>query len=99
MAWETFIGELAPEQKNGCPHKDIRDCPLYLAAHVAGAGGCDDGRLGDGGCAVSRGLDYGHAVARLWASRPDLIEEQELDTMRRRSAEQRKRNMTRNGIH
>lgn len=49
----------------GCPHTDIRFCPLYLAAHDCQGLGCDDGRLGEGGCAVDRGLNYATAVARL----------------------------------
>jgi hypothetical protein len=47
-----------------CPHPEKRDCPLYRAMH-GGGGGCDDGRLDEGGCAVSRGMDYSAAVAAL----------------------------------
>lgn len=47
---------------SGCPHENILDCPLYLASHIAGAGGCDDGKLHQGGCAVDRGLSYQKAA-------------------------------------
>ncbi len=48
-----------------CPRADdVSRCPLYLAAHVGG--GCDDGRLEEGGCAVDRGLmDYAAEVDRI----------------------------------
>lgn len=47
-------------RRRGRLHDDIRDCPLYIAAHDPNSGGnsCDDGRLDEGGCAVDRGLDY-----------------------------------------
>ena len=52
-----------------CPHRNVIHCPLYHAAHSpAEAGGheCDDGRCNENGmCAVSRGLDYARAVAKL----------------------------------
>jgi hypothetical protein len=47
-----------------CPYSNPEHCPLYIASHL-GAGGCDDGRLAEGGCAVTRGLDYQAALGRL----------------------------------
>jgi len=56
-----------------CPHSRIEFCPLYVAAHEAGGNGCDDGRLGEGGCAVSRGMDYGRQLASLSAANRALV--------------------------
>lgn len=47
-----------------CPYTEAAHCPLYIASHL-GAGGCDDGRLDEGGCAVTRGLDYETALGNL----------------------------------
>ena len=48
-----------------CPHADIRFCPLYHAAHECIGIGCDDGKLGQGGCAVDRGMDYHKELGKL----------------------------------
>ena len=50
-----------------CPHDNPRFCPLYVAAHDAALArfGCDDGRLGEGGCGADRGLDYERRIALL----------------------------------
>ena len=58
-----------------CPHDHIRFCPLYIAAHIAGAPGCDDGRLAEQTCAVARDMDYAQARATLAAQRPRLVAE------------------------
>jgi len=52
-----------------CPHEKIQHCPLYVAAHDPHYGiSCEDGLAYEGGCAVSRGLNYPEAVGRLSAS-------------------------------
>lgn len=59
----------------GCPHTDVRFCSLYRAAHELAAGGCDDGRFAQGGCAADRGLDYAGAVAALRITHPRIVAE------------------------
>lgn len=82
-----------------CPHPDVRFCPLYIAAHWPGSFGCDDGRLGEGGCAVDRGLSYVGAVAALRAAQPRLVAEAEFAADHEALIAQRKRNMRAAGIH
>ena len=82
-----------------CPHADIRFCPLYLAAHVAGAGGCDDGHLGEGGCAVDRGMNYADEAARLQVTQFHLVAEAEYAERQDATIKQRARNMRAAGIH
>lgn len=78
---------------NACPHEDKRFCPLYIAAHVPGAGGCDDGQLGGGTCAVDRGKSFYDAkVCRLRLSHPGLVEDCEW----RADLDQRQKQMARN---
>lgn len=86
---------------SGCPHDDKRFCPLYVAAHVAGAGGCDDGKLGEfEGCAVDRGKSFYDAkVCRLRVSHPGLVEDCEWRQDAERLAQQRSRNLRSAGIH
>jgi len=84
---------------SNCPHARIEFCPLYIAAHEDGGFGCDDGKLGEGGCAVSRGMDYGRALAKLsLANRALVLEcaERENETIK---IEQRRRNMKNLGLH
>lgn len=76
-----------------CPHADIRDCPLYVAAHDGTLGhlGC----LGDWGfdwCDVDRGLDYVAAVAELRARAPRLVAIVEFNAQARAEQAQRERN-------
>lgn len=83
-----------------CPHNQVQFCPLYIAAHVPGAGGCDDGRIDDGRCAVDRGrLAYAARVARLRITNPGLVEEAEWRESAARALEQRARNRRLNGLH
>lgn len=82
----------------GCPHKDIRFCPLYIAAHE-GALGCDDGELGHGSCAASRELDYNQAIATLLADRPRLVAECRFQEEAAERQAQRLRNMKAAGLH
>lgn len=82
-----------------CPHEHIQFCPLYVAAHVAGAGGCDDGELGQGGCAVDRGMDYFKEVRRLEVEQFELVAQCEYDQRWHERNEQRKRNMRAAGVH
>lgn len=49
----------------GCPHRDVRFCPLYVAAHTDSPASCDDGRMGEGSCAIARGRSYARSIARL----------------------------------
>ena len=90
-----------PEGK--CPHANIIHCPLYLAAHIANAGGCDDGRLGEGGCAVDRGMNYRAGVEAFRAKYPREVAECEFAEAAAQAAaqadEQRARNMRLSGVH
>ena len=80
-----------------CPHANIAFCPLYHAAHVSG--GCDDGRLEEGGCAVDRGMDYQRELARLNDARPDIVAAAEWAERKDAVMSQRARNRRYNGIH
>jgi hypothetical protein len=51
--------------QSSCPHRETRFCPLYVASHIPGAGGCDDGRLDERNCAVDRGMNYAAERRRL----------------------------------
>jgi hypothetical protein len=81
-----------------CPHNNAAHCPLYRAAHVPGAGGCDDGRLAEGGCAADRGLDYAGAVESLRISHPRIVAEAEWAADAARITDQQRRNMRAAGI-
>ncbi|WCK01039.1 hypothetical protein [Agrobacterium tumefaciens] len=85
--------------KKRCPHADIRFCPLYHAAHMEGGYGCDDGRLDEGGCAVSRAWSYDHALARLEAAMPRLVAELRWKEEAAEGKLQRDRNMRLLGLH
>jgi len=61
----------------GCPHSDIRFCPLYVASHDGSGQGCMDGDEVLGGCAVSRGMDYGKGKARIAARDPLMVADRE----------------------
>lgn len=61
------------KRKGKCPHELVQYCPLYVAAHIAGAGGCDDGKLELGTCAVSRGLDYAKRLAELERTQFEMV--------------------------
>jgi hypothetical protein len=80
-----------------CPHTNIRFCPLYHAAHgMAGlpnGHGCDDGRLEDGCCAVSRSMDYEAAVAAMREHLPLFVAKLERDERSAAGTAQRERNM------
>lgn len=82
----------------GCPHSDVRHCPLYVAAHHGGFG-CDDGRLGEETCAVSRGMDYHDELGRIMVALPGLKERVEWDEAKGRMRSQIARNMRLNGVH
>lgn len=82
-----------------CPHDRIEFCPLYVAAHEAGGYGCDDGRLDEDGCAVSRGMDYGRALARLSLTNRALVLECAERQNHAMKVEQRRRNMKNAGVH
>lgn len=82
-----------------CPHPNIAYCPLYHAAHEVGGLGCDDGKLGNGSCAVDRGADYGQMVSALWKARPELISEAAEAESLAMKRQQRERNMRAAGLH
>lgn len=94
----TLLSRQPPADDRRCPHARIEFCPLYVAAHEAGPG-CDDGRLGDGGCAVSRGMNYGSRLAELCREKRDLVQECAERESLAMAAEQRKRNMKNLGLH
>lgn len=81
-----------------CPYANALDCPLYLAAHLGGFG-CDDGEIGDGLCAVDRGLDYDRELGRFRAAYPRDLALFEWNREKRNNQAQRRRNLTANGIH
>ncbi len=85
----------------GCPHKEARFCPLYVALHGARtfSFGCDDGELGTGACAVSRRMDYVKAAAKLEAAWPGLIAECRFKEEAAERDRQRRRNMRLLGLH
>ncbi|HEX9858796.1 MAG TPA: hypothetical protein VGA75_10615 [Paracoccaceae bacterium] len=87
---------------SNCPYGDIRFCPLYLAAHGPDGGGCDDGRLGEGGCAVGRGfgrgMDYGAALGRLQAAHSGMIARAESAEWQEAAQRQRARNRRAAGL-
>lgn len=82
-----------------CPHKEVRFCPLYIAAHTAAGLGCDDGKMGDGHCAVARGLSYVGAVRKIVAKLPCLAEQAKWAESAEQATDQRRRNLRLNGIH
>lgn len=80
----------------GCPHNDIRACPLYWAGHIPGAPTCITGDW-DAGCAVGRARDpkgrYAALTSRLERTLPGMcahVEECFEQTHRR---EQQRRNL------
>jgi hypothetical protein len=95
----TLLSPWPPADDRKCPHARIEFCPLYVAAHEAGGFGCDDGRVGEGGCAVSRGMNYGSVLAKLSHAKRDLVQ----DCAEREGLflklEQRRRNMKNAGLH
>lgn len=95
----TLLSIQPPPDDRKCPHARIEFCPLYIAAHEAAGFGCDDGRLGEGGCAVSRGLDYGAALVMLsHANRALVLECADRESHHMR-IEQRRRNVKNLGLH
>jgi hypothetical protein len=95
----TLLSPWPEECERKCPHARIEFCPLYVAAHEGGGLGCDDGRLAEGGCAASRGMDYGKALARLSYENRDLVLECAEREHQYMMIEQRRRNMKAAGIH
>lgn len=83
----------------GCPHADIRWCPLYHAAHEAWGLGCDDGKIGNGGCAAARGMDYAKTVWKIRVLHPGYVEQIEWREQAEAIQQQRDRNVRLNGIH
>ncbi|GCA49289.1 hypothetical protein KGO5_01732 [Sinorhizobium sp. KGO-5] len=85
----------------GCPHKDVRFCPLYVAAHGGTTSrlGCIDGHIEEGTCAAARKLDYAAAVAKLEAHRPGLVAECRFQEEAAEIRAQRLRNMRAAGLH
>lgn len=82
-----------------CPHADIRHCPLYHASHTASGGGCDDGKLMEGGCGVSRAYDYGTLLAALAKISPDIVTECAFSENAEMAKAQRARNQKNIGLH
>lgn len=87
------------ESEKGCPHADVRFCPLYHAAHEGWGLGCDDGKLDAMACAASRKLNYAKAVSRLRVEHPGYVERIEWNQALEESRQQRERNIRLNGIH
>lgn len=86
------------KSKASCPHARIEHCPLYVASHIAGAGGC----VGDLAlpCKVKRGLKvYATELARLEREQFDLVARCQWAERHEEAAAQRKRNMKAAGLH
>ncbi|MBB3386026.1 MULTISPECIES: hypothetical protein [unclassified Rhizobium] len=83
----------------GCPHKDIRFCPLYHAAHMGGGFSCDDGQLELQTCAVARGISYRDQVEKMRVAFPGLVEQCEWREKAEQGQEQRRRNMRLLGLN
>lgn len=85
---------------SGCPHKEARFCPLYVASNGLG-GGCDGGRLTPaGGCEVERGtMNYSQKLELLRARFPREVAALEFEEAKEIATEQRKRNMRLAGVH
>lgn len=81
-----------------CPHGDVFYCPLYHASHMA-AGGCDDGKLESGTCAVKRGMNYRAALERLRVEHPGVVERLAFLEEANEARIQRARNLRLAGIH
>lgn len=82
-----------------CPHKDVKFCPLYVAAHGLFGLGCDDGNLGDGECAVARGMVYQRQIELIRVQCPGIVEQLQWNEDGQKMQEQRARNLRANGIH
>ena len=95
----TLLSPWPEEFERKCPHDRIEFCPLYIAAHEGEGLGCDDGRLGEGGCAISRSMDYGKALARLSLAKRELVLECAERENQHMKIEQRRRNMKNLGLH
>lgn len=83
----------------GCPHTDIRDCPLYHAMHGCGGPSCWSDRLEEGKCAVDLGADYNGLLQALTIKEPKLVAECQWNADLRARTAQRNRNLTLSGIH
>jgi len=95
----TLLSSPWPDEDRKCPHSRIEFCPLYIAAHEGGGFGCDDGRLGEGGCAVKRFMDYGKALAKLSHANRELVMECAERESHHMKVEQRRLNMKNLGLH
>jgi hypothetical protein len=83
-------------------HSDCYYCPLYHAAHdpAISAWGCDDGELGTGECAVTRGTrDYAEAIGRLAVLAPRLVAGLRFKEEAATAGVQRSRNLRLASIH
>lgn len=65
---------------NGCPHNDIRFCPVYIASHGMQALdgtwiGCMSGNIEEGRCAVDRGKPYDREIQRINSACPGFVEQ------------------------
>lgn len=100
-AWRPM--SRTPEGVMGdCPHADTEFCPLYHATHGGDwpwKYGCDDGRLNEGGCAVSRGMDYTESAGQLLARMPREMANLKFREQESQLRAQRARNMRVAGIH
>jgi hypothetical protein len=77
-----------------CPHKNKLFCPIYHASHDSSIGvSCDDGRLGEGGCAADRQLNYLYELARLETIAPRIKAECEWREAETKTRDQRNRTM------
>ncbi|CAN7302068.1 hypothetical protein LJR231_001542 [Phyllobacterium sp. LjRoot231] len=85
--------------KTKCPHSDVQFCPLYQAAHTGSKHGCDDGQLGGGECAVTRGHSYEAHVQALIVESAGMVEQLKWREDAVRAKSQRTNNMRAFGLH
>lgn len=95
----TTMGAGSGSGGRRCPHRDVRFCPLYLAAHMGAGFGCDDGRLEEQACGVARDVSYAANLERLRIAVPGLVEQLQWQEDLVERAAQRAINLRRNGIH
>lgn len=90
--------------RKGCPHAEIRFCPLYVALHdpVLVRWGCDDGRLDAGSeCGAARRIDYEARLRQLRKRAPLMVaqcERRAREAWREPPGVQRARNMALLGL-
>ncbi len=84
-----------------CPHTNIVNCPLYVAAHDGEIWrfSCADGEIDAGACAVARSANYHEHLGLLRAHAPRLVAECEWRERLSEARIQREHNWLLHGVH